>query len=125
LAAPLIVWGPYGKHGHTKYSANFPNADVDDSKMSDYTAFKAPDPFCWVSHGYAVINADPRGTWYSEGRATYLSLEEAQEFADLIEWAGTRNWSNGKVGLSGVSYLTSAQWRVEELNPPHLAAINP
>lgn len=125
LAAPLIAWGPYGKHGHTKYSVNFPNADVDDSNMSDYTAFEAPDPFYWVPHGYAVINADPRGTWYSEGRATYLSPDEAQDFADLIKWAGTQGWSNGKVGLSGVSYLTSAQWRVAELNPPHLAAINP
>lgn len=124
-SAPLIAWGPYGKHGHTKYSVNFPKADIDDSEMSDYTAFEAPDPFYWVRHGYAVINADPRGTWHSEGRATYLSPEEALDFADLIEWAGTRNWSNGKVGLSGVSYLTSAQWRVAELNPPRLAAINP
>ncbi|MEJ8570129.1 CocE/NonD family hydrolase [Microbaculum marinum] len=122
---PLIAWGPYGKHGHTRYSVNFPKADVDDSNMSAYTAFEAPDPFYWVPHGYAVINADPRGTWHSEGTATYLSPEEALDFRDLIEWAGTQAWSNGKVGLSGVSYLTSAQWRVAELNPPHLAAINP
>jgi len=125
LAAPLIGWGPYGKHGHTRYSVHFPNADVDDSKMSRYTAFEAPDPFDWVPHGYAIINPDPRGTWYSEGRATYLSPEEAEDYADLIEWAGTQPWSNGNVGLSGVSYLTSSQWRVAELKPPHLKAINP
>lgn len=124
-AAPLIAWGPYGKHGHTRYSVNFPKAEVDDTNMSDYTAFEAPDPFYWVPHGYAVINVDPRGTWHSEGRATYLSPEEAEDFADVIEWAGTQNWSNGNVGLSGVSYLTSSQWRVAELNPPHLKAINP
>jgi uncharacterized protein len=122
---PLIAWGPYGKHGHTRYSLNFPKADVDDANMSAYTAFEAPDPFYWVPKGYAVINADPRGTWHSQGSATYLSPEEALDFYDLIEWAGTRSWSNGKVGLSGVSYLTSAQWRVAETNPPHLAAINP
>ena len=125
IAAPLIAWGPYGKHGHTQYSVNFPKAGVDDRGMSDYTAFEAPDPFYWAPKGYAVIYPDPRGTWHSEGRATYLSDQEAQDYADLIEWAGTRDWSNGKVGLSGVSYLTSAQWRVVELNPPHLAAINP
>ncbi|MBL4891969.1 MAG: CocE/NonD family hydrolase [Rhizobiaceae bacterium] len=78
-----------------------------------------------MSHGYAVINVDPRGTWHSEGRATYLSPEEAEDFADVIEWAGTRDWSNGNVGFSGVSYLTSSQWLVAELNPPHLKAINP
>jgi uncharacterized protein len=124
-AAPLIGWGPYGKHGHTRYSVNFPKADVNDAYLSKYTAFEAPDPMFWVPLGYAVINPDPRGTWYSQGRATFLSPEEARDFAALIEWAGTRPWSNGKVGLSGVSYLTSAQWRVAELNPPHLAAINP
>jgi predicted acyl esterase len=124
-AAPLIGWGPYGKHGHTRYSANFPNADVDDRALSPWTAFEAPDPGFWVPHGYAVVNADPRGTWYSEGRASYLSDEEAADFAALIEWAGEQDWSTGRVGLSGVSYLTSAQWRVAELNPPHLAAINP
>ncbi|WP_425418126.1 CocE/NonD family hydrolase [Oricola indica] len=125
IAAPLIAWGPYGKHGHTRYSVNFPKAEVHDHLISDYTAFEAPDPVYWTRHGYAVINPDPRGTWHSEGRATYLSPEEARDFAALIEWAGTRPWSNGKVGLSGVSYLTSSQWRVAELNPPHLAAINP
>ncbi len=124
-AAPLIGWGPYGKHGHTRYSVNFPAADVDDSKLSPWTAFEAPDPGYWVPRGYAIINPDPRGTWYSEGRATYLSPEEAQDLAALIAWAGTQPWSIGRVGLSGVSYLTSIQWRVAELNPPHLAAINP
>jgi hypothetical protein len=122
---PIIAWGPYGKHGHTRYAVNFPAADVDDTRLSRHTKFEAPDAVHWVGRGYAVINVDPRGTWYSEGRATYLSPEEALDFHDLIEWAGTQGWSNGKVGLSGVSYLTSSQWRVAETRPPHLAAINP
>ena len=122
---PIIAWGPYGKHGHTQYSRQFPKAGVTDDMISRYTAFEAPDPQYWVPRGYAVINVDPRGTWYSQGRATYLSPEEARDFYDVIEWAGAQPWSNGKVGLSGVSYLTSSQWRVAELSPPHLAAINP
>lgn len=124
-APPIIAWGPYGKHGHTRYGVNFPKADVDDERLSRYTAFEAPDALHWVKNGYVVINVDPRGTWYSEGDATYLSPEEAQDFYDVIEWAGAQPWSSGKVGLSGVSYLTSSQWRVAELDPPHLAAINP
>lgn len=124
-AAPLIGWGPYGKHGHTRYADTFPNSGVDQSAQSAYTAFEALDPAWWVPRGYAVINPDPRGTWHSQGRATYLSPEESQDFYDLIEWAGTQPWSNGRVGLSGVSYLASAQWFVAALHPPHLAAINP
>ncbi len=122
---PIIAWGPYGKHGHTRYSVQFPKADVPDAHISAYTAFEAPNALAWVPAGYAIVNVDPRGTWYSEGRATYLSPEEVQDEFDVIEWAGVQPWSSGKVGLSGVSYLTSSQWRVAAANPPHLGAINP
>ena len=124
-SAPIIGWGPYGKHGHTRYAAIFPNSGVDQSALSVYTAFEALDPAWWVPKGYSIINPDPRGTWYSEGRATYVSPEETRDFYDLIEWAGTQPWSNGRVGLSGVSYLAVMQWFVAAEHPPHLAAINP
>ncbi len=124
-APPLIAWGPYGKHSPTNYARQFPQSGVDTASLSAYTAFEAPDPIAWVSKGYAVLNVDIRGVWFSEGTATFLSPEEALDIYDMIEWAGTRSWSNGKVALCGVSYLTSAQYHVAALNPPHLAAINP
>jgi uncharacterized protein len=121
---PIIAWTPYGKHVPFD-PRRFLNAGVKEGDTSEYTAFEAPDPVFWVPSGYAVIVIDVRGTWYSEGTAHYLAPEEAQDFYDAVEWAGMRPWSNGKVGLSGVSYLAQLQWRVAELNPPHLAAINP
>ncbi|HWM47263.1 MAG TPA: CocE/NonD family hydrolase [Xanthobacteraceae bacterium] len=121
---PIIAWTPYGKHVPFD-PKRFLNAGVKDGDTSKYTAFEAPDPTFWIPHGYAVVVIDVRGTWYSEGTAHYLAPEEAQDFYDAVEWAGTQPWSNGKVGLSGVSYLAQLQWRVAELNPPHLAAINP
>lgn len=121
---PIIAWTPYGKHVPFD-PRRFLNAGVKVGDTSEYTAFEAPDPVFWVPSGYAVIVIDIRGTWYSEGVAHYLAPEEAQDFYDAIEWAGTQPWSTGKVGLSGVSYLAQMQWRVAELNPPHLAAINP
>jgi uncharacterized protein len=121
---PIIAWSPYGKHVPFD-PRRFLNAGVKEGDTSQYTAFEAPDPVFWVPNGYAVINVDIRGTWYSEGTAHFLAPEEAQDFYDLVEWAGTQPWSTGKVGLSGVSYLAQLQWRVAELNPPHLAAINP
>ncbi|MHB8763954.1 MAG: CocE/NonD family hydrolase [Deferrisomatales bacterium] len=121
---PLVAWGPYGKHGPTRMDKQFPKAGIT-AALSPYTAFEAPDPVHWVSQGYAVLNVDPRGTWFSEGTATYLSPEEGQDEHDMIEWAGTQPWSNGKVGLIGVSYLASSQWNAAATCPPHLAAINP
>lgn len=123
-AAPLIAWGPYGKHVPND-PKRVPGAGLNPEHLSPITPFEGPNPVYWVPRGYAVVVVDKRGTWYSQGVATYLSPEEAEDFYDVIEWAGIQPWSNGKVGLTGVSYLASSQWRVAELNPPHLAAINP
>jgi uncharacterized protein len=99
--------------------------DVGSIPTSDYAAFEAPDPGFWVPRGYAVVNANVRGMWNSEGHATWLSPQDAEDYFDLIEWVAEQPWSTGKVGLSGVSYLAMSQWAVAALNPPHLAAIMP
>ncbi|WP_433620847.1 CocE/NonD family hydrolase [Nocardia sp. CA-120079] len=124
--APLIAWSAYGKHSPQKME-NFPvDTGVPAGKLSDYTAFEAPDPTYWCPAGYAVIFVDPRGTWGSEGVAESLcGIEEADDCHDLIEWAGTQPWSNGKVGMAGASYLAVMQWLTAATRPPHLAAINP
>ncbi|KAF2485561.1 acyl esterase [Neohortaea acidophila] len=93
--------------------------------ISQYTGWEAPDPAFWVPRGYAVVNADLRGGGTSEGVADLFSDEEAQDYFELIEWAGTQSWSSGKVGLDGVSYLAISQYKVAALRPPHLAAICP
>lgn len=119
----LVAYGPYGKH------AGFPDrlgrgADIEDALPAG-TQFEAPIPSYWVGHGYAVVYVDKRGTWGSEGDATSFSKQEAEDGYDVVEWAGTQPWSNGKVGLSGVSYLALVQYGIAALRPPHLAAINP
>jgi predicted acyl esterase len=78
-----------------------------------------------VPRGYAVINADLRGFGHSEGIGTFLSDEEAADYAELIAWSAAQPWSTGKVGLNGVSYLALSQWKVAALRPPALAAICP
>lgn len=123
-AAPIIAWTPYGKHVPLR-PERYLNCGLKTDDVSPYTAFEAPDPMYWVPHGYAVLVVDIRGSWNSQGKALFVAPEEAEDFYDVIEWAGTQPWSNGKVGLSGVSYLALMQWRVAELHPPHLAAINP
>jgi putative CocE/NonD family hydrolase len=78
-----------------------------------------------VALGYAVVVCDLRGFGTSEGTGTMLSKQEGEDYHDLIEWAGTQPWSNGKVGLLGVSYLALSQYRAAAEQPPHLAAICP
>jgi predicted acyl esterase len=120
----LLGWSPYGKH-NTSSRLPWPAAGVLDGWMSNYTAFEAPDPKYWCARGYAVVYPDPRGSWYSEGELRHGGMGEAEDCFDLLAWLGEREWSNGKVGMTGVSYLTAIQWQVGPLHPPHLAAINP
>ncbi len=98
---------------------------ADPFSISSETGWEAPDPVAWTERGYVVINADARGAGTSEGTGSLLSDAEARDAFDLVEWAGTQPWSNGRVGMVGVSYLAISQYKVAALQPPHLAAICP
>jgi hypothetical protein len=94
-------------------------------RISDQTSWEAPDPVWWVQHGYAVVNLDTRGGGRSEGRGDLLSDQEADDIAQVIAWIAAQPWSNGRVGMLGVSYLALSQYKVAALNPPALKAICP
>jgi predicted acyl esterase len=97
-----------------------------DVTVSDATPFEAPDPAYWVPHGYAVIHVDARGTGKSEGRTTDTYSEETiDDFCEIVDWAATQPWSNGAVGLNGVSYLAIVQYRIAAKAPRGLKAIIP
>ncbi|MEX0344395.1 MAG: CocE/NonD family hydrolase [Rhizobiaceae bacterium] len=102
-----------------------PDFDVGRFEISPWTPWEGPDPAYWVGQGYAVVMLDTRGYGRSEGVADVLSLRDRQDFHDAINWAGTQDWSNGRVGLTGVSYLAIAQWIAGSSAPEHLKAITP
>lgn len=94
-------------------------------RISTLTSWEAPDPLWWVQQGYAVVNADLRGAGTSDGVGSLLDDREADDVVDLIEWSGAQPWSNGRVGLFGVSYLAMSQYRAASKRPPSLAAMCP
>ncbi len=120
----LLGWSPYGKHRQTN-QVFWPASGVDPAWLSTLTAFEAPDPVYWGRHGFAVAFVDPRGAWLSEGDFHHNGLTEAEDCFDAIQWLAAQPWSNGRVGMSGVSYLAGIQYLVAPLKPPALAAINP
>lgn len=99
--------------------------DVPRGSTNNYQAWEVVDPEKWVADGYAVLRIDSRGAGRSEGRMDCFTAREARDLHDCIEWAAEQEWSNGKIGLSGISYYAVNQWRAAELAPPHLAAICP
>lgn len=86
--------------------------------------FEAENHRFWVPQGYVVIVVDGRGFGRSPG--TFNGFDAwGRDIYDAIEWAGKRAWSNGKVGMSGVSIMSILQYHAAAADPPHLEAICP
>jgi len=90
-----------------------------------YQNWETTDPERWVPHGYAIVRVDSRGAGWSPGFMDPSCPREIEDLYQCIEWAGTQPWSNGKVGMLGISYYAVNQWHVAGMHPPHLAAIIP
>ena len=100
-------------------------ANDEPMSFSAWTSLEAPDPAFWVPRGYVLVNIDLRGWGTSEGRPEPFNPSEGEDVHDTIEWAAAQSWSNGRVGMTGVSYLAISQWTAAATRPPSLAAINP
>ncbi len=126
----LLSYGPYAKG--LAFQDGYPTAwatmvkehpDVAAGSSNLYQSWEVVDPEKWVPHGYACVRVDSRGAGSSPGFIDHFSPRETKDFHDCIEWAGVQPWSNGKVGLNGISYYGINQWQVASLQPPHLAAM--
>ncbi|MFI5199172.1 MAG: CocE/NonD family hydrolase [Candidatus Limnocylindrales bacterium] len=81
----------------------------------------------WLAaRGYAFCRLDIRGTGSSPGiaRGEY-TVEETSDGYDAVEWLASQPWSNGNVGMWGISWGGFAAIQVAMLRPPHLRAIVP
>jgi predicted acyl esterase len=84
-----------------------------------------PNSVDWVPQGYALLRIDGRGSCNTPGLLHPYSAQEAEDNYDAIEWAGTQPWSNGNVGMWGVSFTAASSLPVASLQPPHLKAVIP
>ncbi len=122
----IVAWSPYGKEGGYQNLDQLPNRmGIPVSALSNLQAWEGPDPAYWCNHGYAVVNPDARGAFSSEGDIHHWGSQEGEDGHDLIEWLALQEWCDGKVGLSGNSWLAIVQWFIASKQPPHLAAIAP
>jgi hypothetical protein len=126
----LLTYGPYAKN--LAFQDGYPSAwqrmaekhpDVTAGSSNLYQNWEVVDPEKWVPHDYAIVRVDSRGAGCSPGFIDHFSPRETKDYYDCIEWAGVQIWSNGKIGLNGISYYGINQWHVASLQPPHLAAM--
>ena len=123
----IIAWSPYGKSGgtHPRNWDLYQLLGIDQSRLSGLAKFEAPDPAYWCANGFAICNPDARGAFNSEGDIYATGQQEGKDTADLIEWLAVQDWCNGKVAMSGNSYLAISQWFAAAERPEHLAAFAP
>src|SRR4051812_10814801 len=125
----ILSYGPYAKglsfqEGYKMHWARLTAAapEVLQGSSNRYQNWELVDPEKWVPDGYACVRVDSRGAGRSPGVLDVWSARETRDLYDCVEWAGTQPWSNGKVGINGISYYAMNQWQVAPLKPPHLAA---
>ena len=126
----ILSYGPYAKglsfqEGYKSNWARLVKAapEVLEGSSNNYQCWELVDPEKWVPDGYACVRVDSRGAGRSPGVIDIWSPREARDLYHCIEWAAAQPWSNGKVGLNGISYFATNQWQVAALRPPHLAAL--
>ncbi|MFL6797093.1 MAG: CocE/NonD family hydrolase [Xanthobacteraceae bacterium] len=126
----ILSYGPYAKG--LAFQEGYPSAwlrmtrdypETAEGSSNKYQNWELVDPEKWVPDGYVIVRVDSRGAGRSPGFLEVWSPRETKDLYDCIEWAGTQPWSNGKVGLNGISYYAMNQWHVAPLRPPHLAAL--
>lgn len=101
----VLEWIPYRQSDKTA---------VDDAMMHGWFA----------AHGVAGLRVDLRGSGNSDGtlQDEYLAGEQ-DDACEVIAWAADQSWSNGRVGMIGISWGGFAALQVAARRPPALKAI--
>ena len=78
----------------TTYDKSNPDPDLEPERLA--------------AHGYVVVIQDVRGRYKSEGDF-YHGVNEVTDGDDTLSWIAAQPWSNGKIGMTGISYLAAVQ----------------
>ena len=99
--APMMPVGQGGRRGHIE--------------MGDYNFY--------VRRGYVQVALNLRGTGRSGGVFDHVGPGTIQDLCDAIEWLARQPWSDGNVGMLGLSYFSIVAKRTAALAPPSLKTV--
>jgi uncharacterized protein len=79
----------------------------------------------FVRRGYVTARVDIRGTGASDGNPPdrEYSDQEQQDGLEVIDWLSKQTWTNGNVGMMGISWGGFNAIQMALLHPPALKAI--
>lgn len=115
----VLEASPYHDTGNDREGTRiFPDPRDEDGNQIGLTGYFAP-------RGYAVVMMDLRGTGMSEGCLDHMGPADAGDLKEVVEWAAEQPWSNGRVGMTGHSYVGSTPMIAAAQSPRGLATIVP
>jgi putative CocE/NonD family hydrolase len=80
----------------------------------------------FVTHGYAYLKIDVRGSGASFGNVAYpWSIDEIKDGGEIVDWIVRQSWSDGNVGSTGLSYMGEASEFLLVNRHPAVKAIAP
>jgi putative CocE/NonD family hydrolase len=121
LAATLYMPADLGPRERVPALLEYlPYRKDDDEVSSDYTH----QPY-FARHGYVGVRVDIRGFGNSGGAppTREYSEQEQQDGEQVIAWLARQGWSNGKVGMLGISWGGFNSIQMAMRRPPALKAI--
>lgn len=79
-----------------------------------------------ISNGYALVSVDSRGSGASTGSRAYpWTQEERDDMTEIVDHIIAQEWSNGVVGVAGVSYSgTTSEFTAIQKHPAVKAVVN-
>src|SRR3954467_13509558 len=78
-----------------------------------------------IDQGMAAMLLDDRGTGASQGRWDSWGQRTQDDYGEVLDWIQAQKWSDGKVGMTGGSYMGITSLLVAEKDAERVAAGKP
>ena len=114
---PVIL----GAHAYNKHLQSPPLRPVGFTPMRGY--MESGDSTFYARRGYVHAVFNVRGSGNSEGFYQLMGPLEVDDVCHLVQWLALQPWSNGDVGMFGVSYFARLAKAVAARGPKPLKAI--
>ncbi len=113
------VWMPEGQGGFPTVLEFLPYRRRDGTCQRDESTYPA-----FAEAGIAGIRVDSRGNGDSDGLFDdEYSPQELADACEVIAWIAAQGWSNGSVGMMGISWGGFNALQVAAMRPPALKAV--
>ncbi len=78
----------------------------------------------FAGHGYATMRVDIRGTGDSDGhQGVFAAEQERNDTLEVLKWIADQPWSDGQVGMFGISWGGYQGIQTAHCAPPQLKAV--